>query len=82
MRKTQKGKHNIFKYGIIALLVVFLVTGLCLLQIWDEQRSKKPTDDVSDETLFYDGKEYTPNKDVETFLVLGLDKAEGQSKGD
>jgi len=83
MRKAHKGKQNILKYGIIALLVVFLVAGsLYLLQIWDEQRGKKPSFEISDDTLFYNGKEYIPNKNIETFLVLGLDKAEGQSQGD
>ena len=83
MRKALKSKHKILKYGIIALLVVFLVAGsLCLLHIWDEQRGKKPSFEISDDTLFYNGKEYVPNKNIETFLVLGLDKAEGQSEGD
>jgi len=77
-----KTKNNHLKPIIVVLVLVFLVTAaLLLLGLWERSVGgfvRKDTDD----TLRYKGKEYVQKKGVETFLVLGLDKFDGQTSAD
>ncbi len=83
MGKSQHNKSKVMKYSAIALVVVFLISGaLLLLEVWDKQRGTFPAIDVSDDFIEYEGKEYVLKENVETFLVLGLDKFSGSSQAD
>lgn len=76
-------KNNFLKYAVIALVVVFLVTGaLMLLEIWEKNRGQFQGTDTGDGTVVYKGDEYVLKDSIETFLVLGLDKFKGASSSD
>lgn len=82
MRKADN-KRRYLKYGIIVLSVVFLISVvLLLLDIWDNNRGLFPSQDMEDENLVYNGEEYVLRENIETFLVIGLDKNAGTSVSD
>lgn len=82
MRKADN-KRRYLKYGIIVLSVVFLISVvLLLLDIWDNNRGLFPSQDMEDENLVYNGGEYVLRENIETFLVMGLDKNAGTSVSD
>lgn len=83
MGKTSNNKKILLKFITIALVVVFLVSALMIgLEIWESQQGKFPEISTEDNNFIYDGKEYVLKKNIETFLVLGLDKYEGESVKD
>ena len=72
-------KKKYLTYVFIVLLCVFIVSAALLcLGLWEKgQRTyTSGTVDLAD-SFEYKGKEYVLDKDIETFLVLGLDKYEG-----
>lgn len=83
MRRTSNDKREYLRYLLIALLVVFLISiSLFLLQHWERQRGMFPSHEIGDDNLTYKGTEYVLKENIETFLVLGLDKTAGESKSD
>lgn len=83
MRKTHYDKGNSIRYAIIALLIVFLLSAaLLLLEIWEKQRGRFPELEFGEDVILYNGKEYIKRENIETFLVLGLDKFEGNITND
>ena len=70
-------KNTYFKYALIAIVLVFLaVAGLLLLQQWEKGKETAPeTETPRDDTVLYQGETYVKKTNVETFLVLGLDKS-------
>ena len=81
-------KHGLSKSSyikiIIALISLTLVvgSGLLILHEWEKERSKFPQHEFGDTTVVYDDKEYTLKNSVETFLVIGLDKFDGEASAD
>lgn len=71
MRKFQHSK----KIYLGALAALLLAVSMIFLQSCDEY-GFSPNQDGEDGRITYDGVEYTLKKDVETFLVMGLDKFE------
>lgn len=83
MRKTKNRKKKIFRYAIIALLIVFLVSAaLLFLKIWEVQQGRFPASNTEEATLEYNGTEYVLKDNIDTFLVLGLDKFEDSATVD
>ena len=79
MRKPNIAKSSYIKIGAIAVaLIVLLAIGLVLLHKWEGMHSTYPGQVPQDSNLEYNGKTYAPRDGVETFLVLGLDKFEGE----
>jgi len=76
MEKKRKDKKRFIRYAIFALIIVFfLSTALLLLEIWEKQQGRFPEELISDETIVeYNGERYVPKDNVESFLVMGLDK--------
>ncbi|MBE7064577.1 MAG: LytR family transcriptional regulator [Ruminococcaceae bacterium] len=74
-------KKKYLRYAFVVLLCVFIVSAVLLcLGLWEKNHRKYNSGTVELEDSFeYKGKEYILDKDVETFLVLGLDKYEGTS---
>ena len=68
MRKTINKKLIFVLFFVVA---VFLI--LFLISVW-EGRQQSSADSQSDHILVYQGEEYVLKNDLETFLVLGLDK--------
>jgi len=83
MGKSSENKLRYFKYGLIVVLAIFLVSGLLLLlRSWEEQRGLFPSHEISEKTVSYNGTDYVLKDNIETFLVMGLDKYEGTSVND
>ena len=74
-RKSKADKSFYIKVGVIgAVLVSLIVVGLVFLNKWEEDTGRFPEQEFGDSTIQFNGKEYVPNEDIETFLVMGLDK--------
>lgn len=69
-----KTKNNYLKYVAIGLVIVFLIAAFLLLQEWEKQQGRFPVSGTEEGVVKYEGKEYVLRDDVETFLVLGLDR--------
>ena len=83
MRKTGFRKIPHLKIIICCILAAFLlVGGFLLLQNWEGKIGFFPEHETSDGTIEYNGIKYVPKGNIETFLVLGLDKYEGSSGAD
>lgn len=83
MNKSRSSKRKIkriIKIAAAALLAVVLVCGIFVgITVWETNRGeyKAPSSfEVPDSALEYDGKKYDLKEDVETILVMGLDKYE------
>ncbi len=75
-----KTRKNYLKYIAAALVIVFLITAaLLLLEVWERNRGRFPASGADDGIIKYEGKEYVLKDNIETFLVLGLDKYKGAS---
>lgn len=85
MNATRGFKRKYLGYIAIALLLVF-VSSIVLLAVdyWEKRRGVFSGDgnEGLTSTLEYDGKNYVLKDDVETFLVIGLDKYEGNVSND
>ena len=76
---AKENRKKYLKYIFIVLLCVFIVSAALLcLSIWEKSQSDYVSGTVElASSLKYKGKEYILDEDIETFLVLGLDKYEG-----
>lgn len=78
MGKAEIEKRKYFLIAIIALLVVFLITaGMLLLKLWEKRQGRFPESEILETTVTYNNTEYVLREGIESFLVLGLDKFEG-----
>ena len=83
MRKSFFDKAMCLRIAIISLALVFLiVAGLLILREWEKNSGQFPEHEVMDQTLVHDGVEYVLKKNLETFLVIGLDKFDGDLVAD
>ena len=84
MRKTNTDtRGNNLKYVAVLLVVVFLLSAaLLVLELWEKDYGRFPEQDIEENTITYDGKKYVFSDDIETFLVIGLDKFEGDITAD
>lgn len=83
MGKTKIGRNKFFQYVAIVLLLVFLISSaLLLLELWEKRQSQFPIIKEQETFLNYNGVDYVLKDNIETFLVLGLDKFEGYAISD
>lgn len=83
MRKSFLDKAMCLRIAIISLALVFLiVAGLLILREWEKNSGQFPEHEVMDQTLVHDGVEYVLKENLETFLVIGLDKFDGDLVAD
>ena len=76
-------KDNVIKVVLIsAIIIAFLAATLILVGILDKNYGIFPEQMQEDKVLEYKGEDYVLKKDVETFLILGLDKMSQDTKGD
>lgn len=81
MRKSNR--KLIIKGITIALVVVFLVSALMIcLEIWESKQGKFPEMSEEDKNVIYNGVEYVLKNEIDTFLVMGLDKFDGEAMSD
>lgn len=82
MRKTQRNNRT-FRVIIICLIFVFLLSSVLLgISIWEKQQGKYLPDDEFETSVEYNGVEYDKNENIETFLVMGLDKFDNTESSD
>lgn len=75
MSNLKRKKKIIFKFVTIALVIVFFLSGILLfVNLWERKNSKFPEHEVNDTVKVFDGKEYVRKENIESFLVIGLDK--------
>ena len=80
MRKLFIDKLPILIVGIVS---VFLIVAVFLyIEKWDETQGSFPEHEVTDPTIEHNGTSYIPKDTIETFLVLGLDKHDGEGQAD
>lgn len=81
MRKTRINKNKILLYAVLVFLIVFLIIAAFLLMSkWEKQQvSYQPSSDIDDTAIYYNGNEYVLKNNVETLLLIGLDKFESTS---
>lgn len=76
---TKEKRTKNLKYAAIIMAAVFLISAVLLfVNIWENHRSIFPEHEfeAASSNLEYKGKEYKLKDDLETILVLGLDKFE------
>ena len=78
MSLKRHSKKKILKVLATVLIVVLVLSVVLLcLYMWEKKQGVYPDRGTGlDDTLEYNGEEYTLRKGIETFLVLGLDKFE------
>lgn len=75
MRVSSARKSRYYKYAAIVLLAVFLVSfSLALINIWEDKNGKYTGQTSAEKHIEYNGVEYTLKENIETFVVIGLDK--------
>lgn len=83
MKLRQEDKKKILRCTAIVLVVICILTaGLLLLDLWEKRQGTDSVPEKEVNTIKYNGNEYVLNEDVDTFLVMGLDKFEGDIKSD
>ena len=76
-------KKQYLKYGIIALGIVLLVAvALLAVKVWEKRQGQFEGEASASGVLTYEGERYVLRDDLETFLVMGLDKYEGDAVSD
>lgn len=73
----KKAKLNIGSALCLTAAVVLLLTGMLFLHLWEEDNSRVSQDGATEpeeELTYFDGAWYRPRKDVETVLLMGIDK--------
>ncbi len=75
MHKSKKDRKKYIRVGVIILAALLFVTSvLMLISGWEKRQGEYTgTKSQGEDVFVYNGKEYTVNEDIETFLVLGLD---------
>lgn len=76
---SRERRQKKLKYAAIVLAAILIVsTGLLLVRIWENRQSQFPLfeSDAASKTFEYNGEEYVLKDDIETVLILGLDKFE------
>ena len=83
MGKSGISKIPYSKIAIYCLIAVVVIgVGFLCLKKLEGYFGNFPEHEVLDETVTHDGVDYVLNENIETFLVLGLDKFEGASNAD
>lgn len=83
MGKKRNDKRKLMRGLAVALFAVFLLTGaFLLLELWEKRQSIFPEQKTENTVYEYNGVEYVKNEDVESFLILGLDKFEDAINND
>lgn len=83
MGKNKDRKSRYFKYAAIVFAIVFFISGaLLFLDVWEKQQGHFPVYDSEEITVEFNGAEYVLKENVESFLVMGLDKNSGSVVSD
>ena len=75
MRKTEPGKKNKKIYILVSVIAVLLIAAILAVALLDSKYGFFPEQEVDNGELEYNGETYVPRYGIETFLLMGLDKA-------
>lgn len=82
MRYVGNNKRYIKLAALILVIVFLFFTALLGLELWETRSGKFKEVDFEEAYVTYKNKEYVLKENIETFLVLGLDKFEGNITAD
>ncbi len=75
MKRRYYQKPDYYKIAAIVLAIVFVLSaGFFFLTLLDNKRGNFSENNPDNTHIEYNGKEYTLKKNIETFLVIGVDK--------
>ncbi len=78
MRGTGIKRLPYLKIALIFIATAFLMgVGLYLLNVWEGKKGLFPERNGESDVIEHNGVEYVLKKNIETFLVIGLDQEEG-----
>jgi LCP family protein required for cell wall assembly len=81
--RNKKYANNYLKFAAVIFLVIFLTSAaFLLLDVWESRHSRFPVDGTESGVVTHNGQSYVYKNNIETFLVLGLDKYEGTDSAD
>lgn len=73
--KHKSKKQNVLRTALISLAIVCVLSAcLLFIQIWEKQQGRYTGAGVQQTMVSYNGVEYVQKDNIETFLVMGLDK--------
>lgn len=76
-------KRNYTKYLVILFCAIFLVAAVFLgLAVWENRQADPAGQELPMNVVTYQGKEYVPNEQVDTYLFIGLDRFADSSVSD
>ena len=80
MNKTRESdKSRIRKYAAVVLVCVLIfIAALVILNLWEKRQGTFLGENTAGTTanITVDGEKYVLNKNIQTFLIMGLDKFE------
>ncbi len=79
---TRKSRRSVI---IVAISLVVIIITLLLLHLWEKQQGGllwENLDINANQTIRYDGKDYELRDNIQTILVMGLDKYEDSASTD
>lgn len=74
--------RNPVKFVAIALVVLLISAAFVAIGIWEDRRGDTSHTDIASDVVVYDGREYARKSNVDTFLVIGLDKESDDGSSD
>lgn len=77
-----KTRNYLKHLTVIIAAVLLIAVALVLLQAWENRAGLFSAPSTENNVLTHEGKEYVRKENLETFLVLGLDKFEGATSAD
>ena len=81
--KKIKITDRYLRYIAIVLVAVFIVAAALIgVEMWDRHQGIFPASGDNSDIVYHNGIEYVPKKNIETLLILGLDKFEGEGMAD
>lgn len=76
-------KGNFLKVITLALIVVFLIAAaLIVVKNWEDRHNYFPSATTENGFLSFEGKDYVLDDNIETFLIMGLDRFDGATSAD
>ena len=74
-------KKKVFEAIIIAFLILLIIASFLFIYLWEQDNSKFDADSDFEmaDTIEFEGMRYTLRSDVETLLIIGVDKFESSS---
>lgn len=72
------------KVAVVVLVIILVISvGFLILSLWEKQNGQYIGEGQTlDDNIRYNGIEYALKDNIETFLIIGLDKYEGESSAD